>query len=106
MVYCFNCELAFATSAANDLVFAALLASVTTQLRFGAEQFEKAANKIGAFGIFIIMRYRMQTDAQAMADLVESQALLRPPRPGSFYRLHDCGQDGTGSCSVGTRRVW
>jgi hypothetical protein len=106
MIYCLNAELAFASSAANDLIFAALLAGITSQLRFGAEQFEKAATKPGPFGQFIIMRFRVRADCVAFRDLIEAQALVRTPRPGSFYRIHDCLHDEAGNCSVGTVRSW
>jgi hypothetical protein len=106
MVYCINAELAFATAAANDLIFANLVAGITSPLRFGAEQFQKAATRFGPNGIYIIMRFRDRDDATAFRDLIEAQALVRAPRPGSFYRIHDCSHDGQGSCTAGTRREW
>lgn len=106
MIYCINAELAFANSAATNLIFANLLAGITSQLRFGAEQFQKAATRFGPDGIFIIMRFRDRDEATTFRDLIEAQALLRAPRPGSFYRIHDCSHDEAGACPAGTRREW
>lgn len=103
MIWCINAELAFATAGANDLIFANLLAGVTSQLRFGAEQFQKAPNRFGPNGMFIIMRFRVRTDADDFKTLIDQQAVLRTPRPGSFYRIHDCLHDEAGNCSAGNR---
>ena len=106
MVYCINAELAFQSQAAADLIFGNLVAGIGQGLRFGAEQFDKAPCKFGPFGMFVIMRFRVRTDAVAFRDLIEAQGLIRTPRPGSFYRIHDCSHDDAGSCEIGTLRVW
>lgn len=106
MVYCINAELAFQTRAANDSVFAALLASITSQLRFGAEQFEKQNSKFGPWGTFIIMRFRQRSDAVALKDLIDAQTLINPPLTGSFYRIHDCLHDEESNCSIGNVTVF
>lgn len=102
MIYCLNAELAFATRAANDAVFTALVGSITSQLRVGAEQFEKKNSKFGPFGMFIIMRFRASADARALGDLIAAQAVINPPQPGSFYRIHSCRHDEKGACDPGT----
>ena len=103
MTFCFNAAVAFTSANRRNQVLNVLDANRQTKVRFGVDQLEGRANKVGEFGIYVILRFVALADRDEFVQTMLAFAVGQfAPVAGSWYRLHDCLHDEAGDCPAGT----
>ena len=107
MVPCINASVAFTSANRRNQVLAALEQDKNSKLRFGVDQLDPAATKVGPFGLLVILRFMTMADRDSfVATMLGFATGQFTPVTGSWYRLHDCLHDEGGSCPEGTTFTW